>query len=297
MSEKKLLRPVIVGDWVRICENPQLGALDNSDRSKQDVVDHHAYRGNDGRWRLWACIRNSGVGHLIYGWTGDSFVKGPWEPIGVVLRASPEWGEAREGSTREHVGAPFFVEHEDLLYCFFHSSGHIHLLVSRDRENFERVKGWDNTSRIHFGGRDAMVIRVGEYWLNYSCVTTVTADGWQSNFVIVRKSKDIRFWRWADYTIVSQGGVAGGGGVSAESPFVVYKAGYYYLFRSSSLDFRTYVYRSETPFHFGVHDDSKLITDFDLKAPEIFEENGVEYITHLADFRGLMAARLEWHEE
>ena len=30
----------------------------------------------DGRWRLWAAIRNAGVGHLIHGWVGESLEAG-----------------------------------------------------------------------------------------------------------------------------------------------------------------------------------------------------------------------------
>jgi hypothetical protein len=82
--------------------------------------------------------------------------------------------------------------------------------------------------------------------------------------------------------------------VSAESPFVCQQDGLFYLFRSSSIDFNTYVYASNTPFHFGVNDDSKLVAILPIKAPELVTHNGRTYISDLADFKGIRLRRLEW---
>jgi hypothetical protein len=87
MNKPIKLRPVIPGSWTKLFHLPDLGPLAAADPSTQDVVDHHAYRGPDGRWQLWATIRRTGVGHLIYRWSGDSFARSGWEPQGVALRA------------------------------------------------------------------------------------------------------------------------------------------------------------------------------------------------------------------
>jgi beta-xylosidase len=126
-------------------------------------------------------------------------------------------------------------------------------------------------------------------------VSTVAGDGWKRGFVILRTSTNLR--NWSDYTIVSEGGVAGNGVVSAESPFVIKIGEYYYLFRASSITFKTYVYRSSTPYNFGVNDDSKLITTLPIKAPEIIRDGDDYYISDLADFQGIKLARLKWVEE
>jgi len=110
--------------------------------------------------------------------------------------------------------------------------------------------------------------------------------------VILRTSKDLK--RWSDYTIVSAGGIAGNGPVSAESPFVIKIDGYYYLFRASSMTFKTYVYRTDTPYHFGVNDDLKLITQLPIKAPEFIYYDGQYYISDLSDFKGIKLAKLNW---
>ena len=77
-------------------------------------------------------------------------------------------------------------------------------------------------------------------------------------------------------------------------PFVVHLDGWFYLFRASSMDFLTYVYRSETPYCFGCNDDRKLVAVLPIKAPEIVRHGGRWYISDLADFQGVMLHRLRW---
>lgn len=286
--------PVLDSEPWRLVENPDLGALGNAQPARQDVVDHHLYLGPDGRWRLWAAIRNARVGHLIYGWVGDDLEKGPWQPEGVKLRAELARGEARPGDPEELVCAPYFVPHEGRWLCFYNSACGLHLLESTDGLQFQRVLNTDGHSLLYRGGRDPMVLRWEDQFLVYSCVTTVSADGWAKSFVIVRRSKNLR--DWSDYIVVAEGGLAGNGPVSAESPFVCQQDGLFYLFRSSSIDFQTYVYASDTPYHFGVNDDRKLVAVLPLKAPELVTHRGQTYISDLADFKGICLRRLAWRD-
>ena len=111
----------------------------------------------------------------------------------------------------------------------------------------------------------------------------------------MRTSKDMV--NWSDYTIVSEGGRAGNGAVSAESPFVQKYKGHYYLFRSSSSTGTTFVYRSKDPYNFGVNNDEKLIAELPVWAPEIILDNDEWYISDIADFKGVKLAKLKWMEE
>ncbi len=47
-------------------------------------------------------------------------------------------------------------------------------------------------------------------------------------------------------------------------------------------------------YDFGVNNDSKLITQLSLRAPEIVLEDGEYYISDLADFKGIKLAKLKW---
>lgn len=294
MDDPTARRPVIEGSSWRLCEMPDLGELAGEDPARQNVVDHGIIQARDGTWQLWACIRGTRVGRLLFGWTGGDLEAGePWRPLGVVARAQAEFGE-RVGD-EETIGAPFFACFDGTYYCFYHSTG-IHAMTSADGVQYERLIGADGTSMLYrHGGRDVMVLRIDGTYYAYSTVSTVAADGWASGFVILRTSEDLR--DWSDYTVVCRGGRGGAGPVSAESPFVVFLEGYYYLFRASSITFQTYVYRSRDPYHFAIDDDAKLIATLPIKAPEILRHGDRWYITDLADFQGVRIARLSWQPD
>ena len=290
----RLPTPAIDGAFWRIGAAPDLGPLNGEPRSKQHVVDHGFVKDEQGDWHLWACIRGTKVGRLLYEWQGESLTDGQlWEQKGVVARASEEWGEqAEEGN--EKMQAPYFLKVGDEYYCFYNSAG-IRVIVSEDGAHYERerVKG-DNNVLYEKGGRDVMVMEDDGVYYAYSTVSTVAADGWRRGFVIVRTSKDLL--NWSDYTIVSEGGRAGNGAVSAESPFVQRYNDHYYLFRSSSSTGTTFVYRSDTPYDFGVNNDEKLVAELPVWAPEIINEGDQWFISDIADFQGVKLAKLKWVE-
>ena len=98
---------------------------------------------------------------------------------------------------------------------------------------------------------------------------------------------------------MSQGGVAGDDGVSAECPFVYYHqpTGYYYLFRTQiyGTNAKTSVYRSKDPMQFGVYDDQYLVTTLPVAAPEIFDYRGQLYMAALTPgLNGIQIARLKF---
>lgn len=284
--------PVIDSDWWRICTMPDLDSLNGTQSERQHIVDHGFLRKPDGSWLLWACMRGTAPGRILYGWEGTSLTEGPWKPKGVVARALPEWGEK---INPESIQAPYFLKADSGYYCFYNSNG-IRLMFSSDGQNFKRVEFKEKNNILYQeGGRDVMVLRENDTFYAYSTVSTAAADGWKRGFVIVRTSLNLR--NWSDYTIVSEGGIAGNGPVSAESPFVIKIEDHYYLFRASSITFKTYVYRSSNPYDFGINNDSKLIAELPVKAPEIIYNNGQYYISDLADFQGIKLARLKWKKE
>ncbi len=288
----KKQKPVITGAWKTICTMPNLGELQNlKGKEVQNIVDHGFYQHEDGTWHLWAAIRNAKNGHPICAWDGKSLEQENWEYKGVVLRANPKYGELIKENGEELVCAPFFIKHENQWNCFYNSNG-IHRLISKDGKNFKRVLNNEGLSLSHSGGRDAMLLKIKDTYFAYSCVTTCSVDNWLKGFVIVRTSKDLE--TWSDYTIVSEGGRGGNGPVAAESPFVVFKDGFYYLFRASSISFTTFVYCSDTPYHFGINEDSKLIAELPVKAPEIVFHNNQYYISDLADFQSIKISKMEW---
>src|SRR5690606_25732713 len=131
--------PVIDGPFWRIGTAPDLGELNAKDMSKQQVVDHGFVKDAAGRWHLWACIRGTNAGRLLYAWEGASITDGElWEQKGISARASAEWGEqAKPGA--EHIQAPYFRKVGDTYYCFYNSGG-IRYMTSQDGARYERPK-------------------------------------------------------------------------------------------------------------------------------------------------------------
>lgn len=280
--------PRLGTEWVRVCTMPDLGELAADDPSRQHIVDHGFIRDAHGKWQLWACIRGLKTGKLFYGWEGESLRQANWQPRGIKLRADGRYGER---VNPESIQAPFFMKIGDVYHCFYDSDG-IRLLTSTDGVNYTRAldESGNNILYTH-GGRDVMIRREGDLYYAYSTIS-VNAGNWLSGFGIVRTSPDLK--NWSDYTIVTAGGRAGGGVVSAESNFVVKVDGYYYLFRSSSVTRSCFVYRSDAPYHFGVHDDSKLIAELPVWAIEIIEEDGRMYLSDIYDFAGIRVTTLDW---
>ncbi len=274
-----------IGEPLTICSMPDLKELNGAIPEKQQIVDHGIIQAENRAWQLWACLRGVKISRLIYGWEGSSLEKGAWRQAGVKLRANADAGEnfPREGV--EQVGAPFFIEEDGHYYCFYHSNG-FRVVRSVDGVNYKR--GIPNTTSIP-GGRDVMIMK--HKGLFYSYATTTTSDG--KSYVESATSTDLI--DWSESKIVSRGGRGGSGDVDAESPFVVFVDGYFYLFRTSSVSFKTVVYCSEDPQSFGLDDDSKFVAELDIKIPELFQHENEWYITHISDdFQSVFLSRVDW---
>ncbi|MGW8316545.1 MAG: hypothetical protein ACWGNV_13155 [Bacteroidales bacterium] len=282
--------PELSAESWKISTYPDLDSLNGPDPLRQDIVDHGFIQVSDSSWRLWACIRGTAVGRILYGWTGNSLEGPSFEETGIVVRADSGWGE--QVSPEEKMQAPYFMPCDSGYYCFYNSNG-LRIMYSPDGQQFRRIMFRQGSNLVFDqSGRDVMILKHQGIFYAYSTISTISADGWKSGFIVVRTSEDLH--HWSDYTVVSSGGMAGNGPVSAESPFVLYHGDYFYLFRSSSITGKCYVYASDNPYQFGVNDDSRWIATLPLKAPEIIRHRGDWYISDLDDFRGIRLRKLVW---
>ena len=307
MSKK--LTPVIDGDLWHIGDNPDLGELDDDD---QEIVDHAIWQSDDGRWHLWACIRKTKIGRLLYAWEGESLETPNWEPKGIAMRAKEEFGESIDDwNGEEWIQAPYVFKENDLYYMVY--GGHrtesgecqICLATSKDGREFTRHSNALGQSRLFVGpgqARDPMVIKVnGTYYCYYTGnAHDIAKKGPQPDQIgriYCNTSPDLLHWYEPD--AVAWGGKGGAGRTSAECPFVVEKSGYYYLFRTSNYapPAKCHVYRSEDPLDFGQGDDSKQITTLRASATEIIQSDSSYYISTVEDLQGgVQLAKLDWEE-
>jgi hypothetical protein len=287
------LVPEIDGAWWQISGVPDLGTLN---QSGQQPVDFAIWPSADSRWHVWSCIRGTkcgGMSRLFYGWEGASLTDTDWTPVGIAMQADPAVGETACG-----LQAPYVFQAEGAYQMFYGDWQHICRAQSADGRTFTRVLNASNQSSLFDEGggnntRDPMVIKIGGTYRAY-----YTAFPGNVGSVYERESTDLV--TWSASTIVSRGGVAGSGALSAECPFVVPRPdlGVYYLFRTqryTPAPAQTTVYRSPDPLDFGVDDDKYRIGTLPVAAPEIFEFQAQWYIAALRpNLDGIQVAKLKW---
>lgn len=286
------LVPVIEGEWWTVARSPDLGPLT---KPEQQVVDFAIWKAADGTWQIWSCIRNTaepGRTRLLHRWQGGSITQTDWTPMGIAMRADPNFGETPGG-----LQAPYVFELDGHFEMFYGDWVNIRRARGQDGKTFARVLQPDRKAGLFNEGqesnaRDPMVLRAGNQWIIY-----YTAHPDRKGAVYARTSRDLNTWR--ESRIVARGGQAGDGPYSAECPFVYFHkgTGLYYLFRTQHYgkNAKTSVYASKDPLAFGVDDDSKLVTTLPVAAPEIVEHDGQLFVAALMpDLKGIQIARLKF---
>ncbi len=280
--------PRIDGEPWTIAGDPDLGEISDP---KQQPVDFAIWRAADGTWQLWSCIRKTRCGgktRLFHRWEGKALTEPDWKPMGIAMQADPSTGETPGG-----LQAPFVILHDGRYQMFYGDWENIRRATSADGKAFKRDPAEPLFSEAPGGNtRDPMVLQADGLW---HCYTTAHPGG--KGAVYCRVSRDLV--TWTDPKIVSRGGAAGAGPSSAECPFVVFRNGYYYLFRTQRYgrNAQTTVYRSRDPRDFGVDGDRCRVGTLPVAAPEIISHDGRDYIAFLLpSLKGIQVARLAWDD-
>jgi hypothetical protein len=271
------------------------------------INDHCFIRGRDGMWHLFGITRQEPARaleeiHLAHA-TADELTQRQWEKQPFALTADFEnHGEV-------HLWAPHVIEHDGLYYMFYCAGAakgersqidgenyRIHLATSSDLRHWTRhaanplfVDGWD--------GRDPMVIRVGDpshaqEWVMYYTATSEPSGG--NHVVAYRTSEDLIHWseRGIAFTDPSRGRWGG----PTESPFVVRRGEWYYLFIGPRQGYvGTDVFRSQDPLHFELTDKVGHIPSH--AAEVVRDVDGAWYVSHCGWGQGgVYVAELRWND-
>ena len=285
--------PRIASDWWTVAGNPDLGELTDP---QQQPVDFSIWQAADGSWQLWSCIRNTRIGgrtRLFHRWEGKKLTDTDWKPMGIALRADPNYGE-------ESVQSPHVFKDGGVYHLFYGDWNHICHATSPDGKMFTRVVGSDGKTGIFGEGageftRDPMVLKMGGTYRCYYSANPEGGKGAGKGVVFCRTSPDLKTWSISKR--VAYGGSAGTNWTSAECPFVIRNGGWYYLFRTQAYGqgAQSRVYRSKDPMDFGIDDDRYLLGTLPVAAPEIIEHDGQTYIACLLpSLNGIRIAKLEW---
>ena len=206
--------------------------------------------------------------------------------------------------------APHVIYHDSKYYMFYCGGGsldnyEICLRTSNDLINWS---DYQVLFRDGIQARDPMVLWLKEEqcWVMYYTATLVSSGGYY--VVAYRTSNDLYNWseRNIAYTDYHSGTTYG----NTESPFVVNRGEYYYLFVGPRpYDFPTESlpnwehpgYKGTDIFrsvHWNKWTNADIVGHIDAHAPEIIRDNNEEwYISHCGVLQGgLFIRKLHWHD-
>jgi len=324
------LRPIVDGEWWLIGPEPDLRPLGLQPESDPKGIqpnqpnDHCIFQAEDGMWHLWACVRGTKVGRILCHWEAENLTDSPWRFTGESIRADKKVGESLvEWRGQEFIQSPFVVKDKGIYYMFYggydtgleangnrldagldynRAEKQICLMTSPDGRNWTRHKNENGHSRVFVGPgatRDECIVKFGDMW--YAYYAGHHNQDRDAAGIYVRTSKDLIGWsNWqiAHYDPQCKRGARKW---QAESPVVVERGGYYYMFRTHGpAQSSTWVFRSTDPLNFGL-ETSELVTVLDeVIAPEIIvDDKGREYISKISEagVYGIRIARLRWEAE
>lgn len=214
--------------------------------------DHTLIRAN-GRWHLFSIVGDSAApgeapdsaAEISFAHASAPALHGPWTTHPDALTVDP--GHHGE----EHLWAPHVIEADGRYWMFYAAGGSagaaIGLATSTDLFSWTRLPSGP-LFRGHVA-RDPMVVRIGDEWVMYYTELSASDD---RHLVCYRRSGDLL--HWSEPGIAYTDASTGATGVSVtESPFVVERDGWYYLFIGPRGGYEgTDVLASRDPFRFAL---------------------------------------------
>jgi hypothetical protein len=159
LQMKRKLRPMLQDAWRLIGPSPDFaGVLPGAEAARarwedggrkwehNAPVDHHLFRGPDGKWPLWGCVRNTVVGRVLYHWSD-------WKTVHREARFG--------GSIHYRCECPHVVERDGYFYLFRteeYDSHRTHVFRSEDPMDF----GVDDARAKYVGYLPAAAVEVYE---------------------------------------------------------------------------------------------------------------------------------------
>ncbi|MGB3443084.1 MAG: FG-GAP-like repeat-containing protein [Actinophytocola sp.] len=261
---------VSAGNFIRVYD-PSVGESEqwyyNDHTLVRDVV--------TGTWHVYAITHAEPANPLdekSFGHATAPSPNGPWTKRPFALTADPALGES-------HIWAPHVIHHNGVYYMYYaggtpdHAAYRMHLATSTDLNNWTRSAA-NPLFTDGFDARDPMVTRVGPQWVMYYTANSTPTGG--NHQVAYRTSTDLV--HWSGKQVAFSHAASGTFGGPTESPFVVFRGGWWYLSICCDSGYKdTRVYRSRDPFHFSVND---LAGRVDAHAAEIVTEpSGATWVT------------------
>ena len=261
------------------------------------INDHCFVKGPEGKWHMIGITgRNkphqwdeSNFAHAV----ADSLT-GPWEKKPYALTVRHDLNE-------EVLWAPHIIRVGNVYYMYYcgghpdHGKYQINLAISKDLYIWERYPG-NPLFMDGYDGRDPFIFRdePNKRWILYYTATSKPLGGY--HIVAAKTSTDLLHWS-TDRYVVFRDTARGTWGGNTESPQVIKRGAWYYLFIGPGANYRTTkVYRSADLFNW---DQEDLVVTLESHAAElIVDEHNRWFISSCGlEQGGLYLAPFYWHDE
>jgi beta-fructofuranosidase len=280
--------------WVRAGEFRKIYDPSVGEDEAWYINDHCFIRATNGQWHLFGITRQEPARPLeeiqFAHATSGELTRFPWakEPPALSVAREAPWHEV-------HLWAPSVVFHGGLYYMFYCAGGtnganyRIHLATSPDLDHWTRSPA--NPLVVDgFDARDPFVLRMNHRWVMYYTATSEPEGG--HHVVACVTSPDLL--SWTNRRVVFTDASSGTGGGPTESPFVVAREGFYYLFIGPRDNYdSTHVFASRDPFHWTVE---QKVGDVPAHAAEVVQDaDGRWYVSRAGWGKGgVYLAPLTW---
>jgi hypothetical protein len=284
-------RPCLTGNWWRLATPP---TLERFHKPGIQTVDFTVFQAADGTWQLISCLRKTacpGGGRLLYRWEGANLTDSDWTPKGIFRLADPELGQ-----TEGKIQAPHCIKLDGRYYLFYNSNG-AYCMISDDGKTFRHHRTQDGDLRFFDMPRDVMVFdnraRDGLWYAYFTDILPGKYPAQKDHTVGARTARVLEGpWsrRKLDIGVISappQGYLF----AYAESPFVLYRKGWYYRLEQMNVLASKSPTQWQGPALCTLGDDPMRTL-----APEIVEHEGTLYVAGYRDWgnSGIFMSRLKW---
>ncbi|MGH8794830.1 MAG: family 43 glycosylhydrolase, partial [Stackebrandtia sp.] len=263
---------------------------------KRYLNDHCTIRAADGAWHLFSIIGDTAPpGQVPDSAVEDNIahatapdLNGPWTTQPHALTTDPNYhGE-------DHLWAPHVIEHDGVYYMFYSAGGAggegwaVNLATSTDLSDWTRSQDGP-LFRHGSAARDPMVLRVGDEWVMYY----TEVDDARHHIVAARTSPNL--YDWSEPRAVYTDAITDENVSVTESPFVVERDGWWYLFIGTRNGYvGADVFASQDPFAFRLEGYAGHVP---AHCAEVVHDGENWWVTAAGWFQdGLHLGALEWRD-
>jgi beta-fructofuranosidase len=260
------------------------------------INDHCFIKGPEGKWHVFGIIGMDAPNK----WDEGLFNHAVADDLNGKWEKKPNALDRRADLNETVLWAPHIIKQGDTYYMYYcggdpdHRRYQINLATSRDLYEWTRYNG--NPLFVDgFDGRDPYLFRdeFNSRWILYYTATSKPEGG--QHIVAAKTSTDLVHWA-KDRYVVFRDTAKGTWGGNTESPQIIQRGDWYYLFIGPGANYRTTkVYRSNDLFNWDLSDE---VATLDSHAAELVIDNdGKWYISSCGlQQGGLYLAPFYWHD-